>query len=381
MTLRISQPVSLALLCLAVSCTRSSKSGYPVILLAPISGQQAALGVQIDRSRAMVEKELKDAHNDTVAIYEIDSASQPTVANAEVQRALNQYKAHFLVGSILSGETRNFLQDVLQRNVVVLANGSSDPAIRYLPYRHTNDGFFRNWPPDDVEGREMAEFAYTTRHVTKLAVYCADDAYARALTTTFVRRYRDLGGSANDPQIYPTSATSFESVLARVDGSTVDGYYVVGLPRDLAGMYNTIRGSVKTKNKPVFSAVAAETAEFQALINKPLNDLYYTAPSTDFTSSQYFAFKEAYRKMFKGETPDVVAAITYDALHIMIAAIQKSMNDPAGAKAYLYSMPLYQGATGPTKFDNMGDVISKGVAIHFYESGVRRLAVAPGPVH
>ena len=367
--------LAITLLTITSACKHETNSGFPIILLVPRSGAQAALGLQIDRARIIVEKELKDAHDDSVSIHEIDSASQPTTASAEVERALDHYQAKFLVGSILSGETRNFLQDVLARQVVVLANGSSDPSIRLLPYRRPGDGFFRNWPPDDAEGRGMAEYIHDNQHAKTLAVFCADDAYARALTNTFVRRFRELGGNANNPQIYSTTATSFESILGRIDPSTVDGYYIVGLPRDLAGMYNTIRRSPRSQYLPVFSAVAAETSEFKALVNQPLNNLYYTSPSSDLTSSQYFNFKEAYGKQFKGETPDIVAAITYDALHIMINAVEQSRNNPAAAKSYLYAMPPYPGTTGLTKFDDMGDVVSKPIAIHFYENGLPRLAM------
>ena len=368
----------LLLLATPLACNRNGRSGYPIILLAPRSGQQAALGVQIDRARLMVEHELQEAHDASVSIFEVDSTSQPMVASAEIERALDQYHAKFVVGSILSGETRNFLQDVLRRDVLVLANGSSDPSIRTLPYRRRQDGFFRNWPPDDVEGRAMAEYVHASLHISHLAVFCADDAYARALTNTFVRRFRELGDAANDPQIYSTAATSFESVLGRVDPATVGGYYIVGLPRDLAGIYNTLRDAFKTQHMPIFSAVAAETSEFRALVRKPLDNLYYTSPSSDFTSSEYFNFKEAYRKLFGGESPDIVAAITYDALRIMISAVKRAGGDADKAKSYLYTMAPFMGATGPTKFDDMGDVISKPIAIHFYEGGLQRLAVATG---
>jgi branched-chain amino acid transport system substrate-binding protein len=369
--------VALTLLAMMAACKSGADSGYAIILMAPRSGAQAALGLQIDRARILVEKELKDAHDDAVSIHEIDSTSQPTVAGAELERALDHYQAKFVVGSILSGETRNFLENVLERNVVVIANGSSDPTIRTLPYRRPHDGFFRNWPPDDVEGRAMAEYAHDSQHIKTLGVFCADDAYARALTSTFVRRFRELGGIANDPQIYPTTATSFESILDRIDPSTVDGYYIVGLPRDLAGMYNTIRRIPKSQSKAIYSAVAAETSEFKALVNRPLDNLYYTSPSNDLTSSEYFNFKETYAKMFKDDKPDIVAAITYDALHLAILAVEHSHNNSEAAKAFLYSMPPYQGVTGPTSFDDMGDVISKPVSIHFYESGLSRLALTP----
>jgi ABC-type branched-subunit amino acid transport system substrate-binding protein len=82
-------------------------------------------------------------------------------------------------------------------------------------------------------------------------------------------------------------------------------------------------------------------------------------------------------KQFNGEVPDIVASVTYDALHILIDAVKAGQKDPQRVKAYLYQMPVYAGTTGPTKFDRSGDVISKPIAIHFYENGLSRLATMP----
>lgn len=364
------------------SCKSSRDSGYPIILLSPLSGGQSGLGRQVDRALKIVEKELRDAHDVSISIHEVDTASQPTVARAEAERALDHYQSKFLVGSLLSGETRNLLQPLLEKGVIVLANGSSDPTIRTLPYRRALDGFFRNWPSDDVEGRAMADYVFGTQQKRNLAVFCSDDSYSRALTASFVRRFRELGGAVNEPEIFTTSTTSFESVLSRIDvsdASHVDGYYIVALPRDLAGIYNTIRNTsnAKAATLPIFSAVSAETTEFKKVVDKPLDRLFFTSPAPDLTSAQYFNFKESYMKEYNGEAPDIVASITYDALHIMIDAVKAGHNDPQQVKTFLYNMAPYPGTTGPTKFDNWGDVVSKPIAIHFYEGGLLRLAEAP----
>ena len=367
--------LAFASLTIATSCKSNLHNGYPIVLLAPLSGAQSTLGVQIDRARLIVQKELDDAHDTSVYLDEVDTSGQPTQAKAAVDHALDHDHAHFIVGSLLSSETRNFLEDVLARGSVVVANGSSDTQIRTLPFRHPRDGFFRNWPPDDAEGKAMAEYVYGSQNAKKIAVFSADDAYALALTHTFITRFRQLGGTANEAEVYPTTATSFESIINRIDPGSVNGYYIVGLPKDLAGMYTALRSNKKSSGTKIFSAVAADTTEFTALVHQPLTLLYYTAPASDLTSPEYFRFKEAYKSMFKGDSPDIVAAITYDALHITIDAVERSHNDSAAAMQWLYSMPPYNGVTGPTKFDVLGDVISKPLAIRFYEKGLSRLAL------
>jgi ABC-type branched-subunit amino acid transport system substrate-binding protein len=126
---------------------------------------------------------------------------------------------------------------------------------------------------------------------------------------------------------------------------------------------------------PVFTAVAAETEEFKALVRTNLDNIFFTAPLVDQSSSSYFDFREAYRQRFNGDSPDVVAGITYDALQIAIEAAKKGACDPTSMREYLYKMPTFHGVTGPTNFDDMGDVITKPVAIRYYDRGQLRTAV------
>jgi branched-chain amino acid transport system substrate-binding protein len=373
-------PIKVLMVCVALlllpSCgQRSGQKGCSIILLAPRSGTQAAIGTQIGRARALLEGELREAHDSAIFIHEVDTQGEPTVARAEVDRALGNWNAPIVIGSILSAETREFLQPTLQRGKVVLANGSSDPTIRNLPFRRKGDGFFRNWPADDTEGRAMAEYLRKTERAKRLAVFHANDAYARALVDAFVQRFRELGGEVLGPEVYLTTTTTFEPVLRRLPAEGYDGYYIVGLPPDLAGMYNAIRRNPKTKTAPIFTAVAAETAEFRALVRADLNNLFFTAPSVDQSSSGYFEFREAYRRRFNGDSPDIVAGITYDALRIAREAIENAGCDPDRIKEYLYNLKGFQGVTGPTTFDDVGDVISKPVALRYYEAGQLRTAV------
>src|SRR5207249_1328089 len=105
------------------SCTeRADQNACTIVLLAPRSGTQAAIGNQIGRARELVEEELRSAHDSSVKIREVDTEGQPAVARAELDRALGRWRAPIVVGSILSTETREFLQPMLQRGEVVLAN-------------------------------------------------------------------------------------------------------------------------------------------------------------------------------------------------------------------------------------------------------------------
>ena len=293
----------------------------------------------------------------------------PAVAKAEVERAIAKWSPPIIVGSILSSETREFLRPALAAGVVVIANGSSDPTIRSMEFRHARDGFFRNWPADDAEGSAMAEYVRQSGRAKKLAVFCAADDYARALTKSFITQFQALHGEVLGPEEYPASATSFEATLRRLPSEGIDGYYVVGMPSDLAGIYNTIRRGPAGQTVPIFTAVAAETSQFQALVKTKLDHLFFTSPQVDQGTADYANFRRAYKEKFNGDEPDIVASITYDALRLAAKAAQENRCQRKDIRDYLYRMPPFPGVTGATGFNELGDVVTKKVAIRYYDQG------------
>lgn len=372
-----------ALVAYGASCRQDSvaSNACTVILVNPKSGQQASIGREIHRALELVNAELAAAPGSKVRIEEIDTQSSPTIARAEVERAISRWNSPVVVGSILSAETREFLKPLLAKNIVVIANGSSDPTIRTLPFRRAGDGFFRNWPADDFEGVVMAEYLRSTNRAQRLVVLHANDPYATSLAKAFTRRFTQLGGVVLGPEIYPTELASFEALIRRQPLLNHDGYYVIGFPTDLAGIYNTIRRTAETKKSPMYSAVGINTGEFTDLTRYPLDALFFTAPAVDDSSGPYFKFRESYKARFKGESPDIVAAVSYDALKIAISAIDTAGCNANSIKNRLYKESPYDGASGPTGFDALGDVVTKGVAINYYERGRRLQAEVRSAKH
>jgi branched-chain amino acid transport system substrate-binding protein len=221
----------------------------------------------------------------------------------------------------------------------------------------------------------MAEYLERSGRARRLVVLHANDPYANALVEAFTTRFKELGGEIVQSEAYPTTTTAFEPILRRLPRRDHNGYYIVGFPPDLSSLYNTIRRIPETAKMPIYSAVGIESGDFQRLVRAQLDGLFFTAPAVDESASQYFDFREAYRKQFGGQAPDIVAAITYDALRIAVDAIQSASCSATAIRDHLYGMSAYPGVTGPTAFDEYGDVVTKPVAIKYFEKGQLRLAL------
>ncbi len=365
-----------AWLLLTTACGTNNKDNKCSIIVAnQLSGIHSDLGREIQRALAIVKDEMKEKNLKGIEIREIDTESTPSVARAQIERAITRWNPKIIVGSILSSETREFLPSVLARGITVIANGSSDPGIRILSYRKARDGFFRNWPADDFEGKVMAEYIISSNRAKDVVVLYANDSYAKALAKAFSDRFMELGGKVINSTAYPKDLTNFFDVLKAIKVNEAEGIYMVGFPPDLAAIYDTVRTrfSKNEKSIPIYSAVGINTGEFTGLVQVKLDNLIFTTPAVDESSGAYFKFNKQYQAKYKGEEPGIVAAIAYDALTLSIDAVINAGCDAQKIASYLYARPAYAGVSGPTAFDDLGDVVTKGININYYEKGRKLL--------
>ena len=69
------------------------------------------------------------------------------------------------------------------------------------------------------------------------------------------------------------------------------------------------------------------------------------------------AFVQAYQAKF-GEAPDHYAAHGYDAVKLLLEAMKVGTSShPDDVRDGLHGLEQYQGAAGPTEFDEVGDVV------------------------
>lgn len=357
----------------AAACERPPRDVCTIGVLVPQAVAFENLAREIRRARDLVADSVR-ALQSPIVLWEINTQGDPALAATRVPQAVSERKIPVVVGSLLSSETHQFAERVVTGlGAVILANGSSDPTFTQLPWRRDNDGFFRNWPPDDAEAKTMAEYVLS-RGVRRLAVMHARDKYSEALTQAFVATFQTSGGTVvGDVRSYVPSSPTLSRMLAPLASEEIDGVYIVGLPRDLGQLYLGLRdgaGGERHRTKPFFTGVAVEGADFRSAVGGiAVRDLVYSAPEVDRTAESYRRFTSLYRRRFQTE-PDVFSAVAYDALWLAVLSIDQGRQcSSARARQFLHSMAAaYPGASGPTRFTARGDVMTKTVAIRALNS-------------
>jgi branched-chain amino acid transport system substrate-binding protein len=117
----------------------------------------------------------------------------------------------------------------------------------------------------------------------------------------------------------------------------------------------------------MISAVGIESTEFLEAAGTGADNIFYSAPYIDTSSNSYQEFAALYRATYH-EDPEVVAAVTFDAVMLVAQAIKQCGYSADGIRDCLYKVKDYPGASGVTSFDARGDVI-KPVSIKRVEKG------------
>jgi branched-chain amino acid transport system substrate-binding protein len=341
---------------------------YRVGLLYPQSGENARLGESVRQAAELAELNanatlFKDSLMRMKLVFR-DTQGRPSIAKQEFLALADIERVPVVVGSLLSNDTQNFIKDADERKVVVLANGASSPHLRDV-VGYPGSYIFRNWPSDDAEGVEMAEYARQSLSLRSGACLVAKDAYALGLANAFEQRFRALGGDLVTEQ-YNVGESDFLAVVQKLSRSQPEFVYVVGFPAELGHIVREVRRTLGPK-KPILSAVGIESDEFFRVAGDAADNIFYTAPYVNPGSPEFLDFQEAYRKRYK-ENPDITASVTYDAVMLVAHAIAESGYSADAIKDHLHKVRNYPGTSGDTTFTEIGDV-RKPTSIKRIEKG------------
>jgi branched-chain amino acid transport system substrate-binding protein len=154
---------------------------------------------------------------------------------------------------------------------------------------------------------------------------------------------------------FPENGGDLSGLTQRVATLDPDAAYLAGYADDISAMIRGLRsegydGHILTT--AAFSAPAVIEQVGRAAENVLLTQTDFDPDAEDGPARQ---FVEAYRAAY-GLTPDLYAAHGYDALRVLVAAIDGNAGGPNEVWSGLRALREFQGVTGPLQFDERGDV-------------------------
>lgn len=356
---RFSITASIVLLAAASAACGEESPDVTIGVILSLTGSGAPYGNSIQRGVDLAVSEINAAGG--MQIFE--GGQKPiTLISRDVQsdRAVGVQAAREIldtgvvaaIGADVSDVTLAIAPLFQEASVVLMSPSSSAPKLS-----DAGDFIYRNYPSDDLEALNTADHIFNKTGLREAAVIAQQSEFGLGHITSFIRRFRTLGGREIGQESYPATAAAEDYARLAQSIESVDppAVYIGGYTADTAAVARALRDA--GSDAALFATGAFLPAELQEADLASVEGLRFPLPSWDPESADENVrqFVAAFDGQY-GMTPDAYAAHGYDAMNILALAIREAGLDPQELRFYLNGMNPYPGVTGATDFDDNGDV-------------------------
>jgi branched-chain amino acid transport system substrate-binding protein len=330
---------------------------------APLTGPQAHLGKDNENGTRMA---IDDANAKGIIIggrkahFELtseDDQADPKTATIVAQKLVDD-KVSGVIGHLNSGTS-------IPAAKIYSDNGIPQISPSATAVAYTAQGFktaFRVMANDAQQGHVLGEYAAKNLGAKKIAVIDDRTAYGQGLADELIKSAQANGAQIVAHEYTNDKAMDFTAVLTSVKGKKPDLLFYGGMDAQGGPMAKQLKAlGLKLK---FMTGDGGYTPEFIKLAGAAAEGAYASLPGVPLDKMPGGKEFEA-RFVAKYQPIQLYAPYCYDAVNVMIAAMQKAGSaDPAKYLPALAGIS-YDGVTAKIQFDEKGDL--KGGAITMYQ--------------
>jgi branched-chain amino acid transport system substrate-binding protein len=317
----------------------------------PLSGKASQYGIWLQEALQLAVAELnrnRGANEKAIeAIYEDDQAT-PKLAVAAMQKLIAVDKVPVVFGSWASSSVLAQAPLANEQKVVVMAEAVS-PKIR-----DAGDFVFRIQPDGSVYLRKLIPFVVEHTQFQRAGILYVNNDFGVDLAKTAKELLVRRGKAISTEQGFEMGETNFRTHLAvaRESGAEVLFVFAYGEAGQLLKQARELRIKV-----PFFAAATFENPNILTVAGDAAEGVVYPhhfdPQSRDPTVEE---FQRRYENAY-GRPAEGFAVLAYDGMMILGKALRACGNNSVCIRDFLYNLTGYIGVSGPTSFDDHGDVL------------------------
>ena len=294
-----------------------------------------------------------------------DNKSEAAEAANAMQKLISQDKVVAIIAPIASSSVIAGAQVLQDSKVPAISPTASNPKVTVDPNTgKVRDFVFRAAFIDPFQGSVMANFAFNSLKAKTAALYIDNSSdYAKGLAQFFKETFIKSGGTIVAEEAYLQKDTDFKATLTKIKAKNPAVIFAPGYYQEVGMLIKQAREL--NMNIPVLggdgwdSAKLPEIAGATALNNSFFSNHY----SPDDNSPAVKTFVENYKKEYN-QTPDAFAALSYDAVMMVIKAMERANSaDPVKIKDELAKTKDYAAVSGKISLNATHDAVKSAVII------------------
>ena len=341
--------------------------------VAPLTGSIAHLGKDNELGAKLAIEELNakkltiGGKQVTFELLSEDDAADPKQGTAAAQKLVDAGVVG-VIGHLNSGTSIPASRIYSDAGIPQISPSSTAP-------KYTQQGFkttFRVVANDGQLGGTLGRYAVKDIKAKSIAVIDDRSAYGQGVADEFLKSAKAAGGKVVGREYTNDKATDFNAILTKLKGAKPDLIFYGGM--------DAVGGPMMRQMKQLgidarfMGGDGICTTEMAKLAGDALGEGKVVCAEAGGVTPDKVAAMEAFRKKFKEKTGlevQLYAPYVYDAVNVMVAAMQKANStDP---KKYLPELAKiqYDGVTGRISFDKHGDVRDGTLTLYTFKNGAK----------
>ncbi len=354
--------------CAQTASTQTIKVG----VVAELTGDIPAVGASCKNAAEMAVKEVNDAgglevggKKYQVELFIEDNAGKADQSASSAQKLITQQNVVAIIGPNASRYAIPASEIAESSKVVLISPWSTNPKTTLDAKTNAAKKYvFRAAFIDDFQGRVVAKFALDNLKAKKAAVlYDVASDYNKGIAEFFKKTFEENGGTIVAFETYTTGDKDFSAQLTKIKEAAPD---VVFLPNYYSEVPLQIQQAKRLGiNVPFLGSDSWGSAELIKLCGADCEGYYFsTHYAADNATPVAKKFIDGYTAKY-GNTPDDVAALTYDSFGLLWTALKNAGKvDRQAVRDALAKVPNYEGVTGNMQFqEGSGDPIKSAVIL------------------
>ena len=365
--------------------TGSGSSGDKVAkigVIAPLSGDLAALGKGIEHSVDLAIKQANEAK--TIPGWKLelqaeDDQATPDVGKNAATKLVADKDVVGVVGTLNSSVAQSVQPVLAAAKITQVSPANTGTSLTKgadfaTAPKRTYPTYFRTCTNDAIQGPFAARYLFEKAGIKEVATVHDKKAYGQGLVDAFSQEFKKLGGKIVAAETINPDDDKYDAVISKIKPAGPKAVYYGGeFPQagpfsqqmKAAGLNVPLMGGDGIKSDKYF-ALAGATGEgdLSTAIGAPTE----TLPSAK-------SFVDAYNAAKYPEPYEAYGAYSYDAANAIIQALKVSLASADSAEAARQATVdamknvSFDGVTGKVAFDEYGDTTSRVLTVYGVKGG------------
>ena len=287
-----------------------------------------------------------------------DDQGKPEEAQTVVTKLINKDRVVAVLGEVASSRSLAAAPVCQSNRIPMITPSSTNPKVTQI-----GDFIFRVCFIDPFQGFVMAKFASQSLKIKNVAILRdIKNDYSVGLADVFVENFLKMGGKIVSDQSYSEGDTDFSAQLTSIQAAKPEAIFVPG--------YYTEAGLIARQARklgltiPLMGGDGWDSPKLWEIGGEALNDCYYSNHySVDDPSPAIQKFVTDYKKRYN-QVPDALAALGYDAAHILFTAIRTAgTTDAVPVRDAIAKTSGFVGVTGSITIDSNRNAVKPAVVL------------------